>query len=73
MLQGAALKVIKIKNKPMAKKNQQLEPIEELCDLMKKTLILNLFNMNVPQADIAKKLHTDLNAVNEFLKGIKKK
>ena len=57
----------------MAKKKQTPEPTAELCDLMKKSLTLNLFNMNVPQVEIAKKLHTDLNAVNEFLKGIKKK
>jgi hypothetical protein len=57
----------------MAKKKQALQPIEELCELTKKTLILSLFNMNVPQVEIAKKIHMDLNVVNEFLKGIKKK
>lgn len=56
----------------MAKK-KQLEPIEELCNLVKKSLILDLFAVNVAQVEIAKKLHMDLNTVNDFLKGIKKK
>jgi hypothetical protein len=57
----------------MAKKNQQLDPIEELRDLMKKVLILNLFNLNVSQGEISKKLRIDVHTVNDFLKGIKKK
>lgn len=57
----------------MTKKKQTMEPIDEVRDLMKKLLILNLFEMNVPQVEISKKLRMDLNAVNEFLKGLKKK
>lgn len=72
MLLGVELKVIRVKNN-MTKKKQAVEPVAELCDLLKKSLALSLFNMNVPQVEIARKIRTDLNAVNEFLKGIKKK
>jgi predicted transcriptional regulator len=56
----------------MAKKRQTIEPIDDMRDTMKKLLALELFKMNVAQVEIAKKLHMDLNAVNAFLKGIKK-
>lgn len=56
----------------MAKKKLSTDPIEETRDLTRKFLILELFKMNVPQVDIAKKLRMDINTVNEFLKGIKK-
>ena len=73
MLQEVELKVIKIKNNSMTKRRKIVEPIDEVCDLMKKSLILSLFDMNLSQVEISKKLHMDLNAVNEFLKGLKKK
>lgn len=56
----------------MTKKRQVLDPIEDVRDTMKKLLALELFKMNVAQVEIAKKLRMDLNAVNAFLKGIKK-
>ncbi|MFA6285213.1 MAG: hypothetical protein WC643_01640 [Parcubacteria group bacterium] len=57
----------------MAKKKQSVEPIDEVCELLKKTLVLSLFEMNVSQAKIAKKLRMDTHIVNDFLKGLKKK
>lgn len=56
----------------MTKKKQTRDPIEDMRDTMKNILTLELFKLNVPQVDIAKKLRMDLNAVNAFLKGIKK-
>lgn len=53
-------------------KKQKMQPMEEIRDLVKKYLILELFKINVPQAQIGKKLRVDLAAVNNFLKGIKK-
>lgn len=44
----------------------------EIRSLLKKSLILRLFELGVPQGSIAKKLKTDIRAVNEFLKGIKR-
>ena len=70
MLQEVELKVIKIDN--MAKKRQALDPVEDICNTIKKLLALELFKMNVSQSEIAKKLRIDLNIVNGFLKGIKK-
>ena len=66
-------KLIKIRNNFMTKKKQTTEPIDEIRDLLKKTLILRLFDINVSQVEIAKKLRMDIHAVNEFLKGLKKK
>jgi hypothetical protein len=40
--------------------------------LIKKLLILELFKLGVPQTEIGKKLKTDIHAVNNFLKGVKK-
>ena len=56
----------------MAKRKTTPEPIDEIRDTMKKVLALELFKMNVSQVEIAKKLRMDLNAINAFLKGIKK-
>jgi len=56
----------------MTKKKQTRDPFEDMQDTMKSILVLELFKLNVPQVDIAKKLRMDLNAVNTFLKGIKK-
>ncbi len=47
--------------------------MDEMKEFVKKLLVLELFKMGVPQADIGKKLKMDLAAVNLFLKGIKKK
>jgi hypothetical protein len=43
---------------------------KEMNDLLKKMLILQLFQMGVPQVKIAKKLTMDVGVVNRFLKGI---
>jgi DNA-binding CsgD family transcriptional regulator len=51
---------------------KKLTPEEEIQDLLKKLLVLQLFQLNVSQSLIAKKLKIDINAVNELLKGIKK-
>lgn len=56
----------------MANKKQISDPIENISDLIKKQLILELFKMNVSQIEIGKKLRLDTHAVNDFLKGIKK-
>ena len=45
---------------------------EEVRELLRKLLILELFKSRVPQVDIAKKLRMNLNDVNNFLKGIRK-
>lgn len=56
----------------MAKNRQNRDPLEEVRETLKSILVLELFKLNVPQVEIAKKLRMDLNAVNAFLKGIKK-
>lgn len=56
----------------MAKNKQNRDPLEEVRETLKNILVLELFKLNVPQVEIAKKLRMDLNAVNAFLKGIKK-
>lgn len=56
----------------MTSTKQGAESNAEIPNLLKKSLALQLFEVNVPQAAIAKKLKMDLNAVNRFLKGIKK-
>jgi len=56
----------------MAKNKQNRDPLEDVRETLKSILVLELFKLNVPQVDIAKKLRMDLNAVNAFLKGIKK-
>lgn len=57
----------------MVKKKQSIDTIEEIKDLIKKQLVLDLFNFNLSQGEIAKKLRMDIHTVNEFLKGLKKK
>ena len=42
---------------------------EELVQLIKKLLILELFKLGVPQKDIGLKLKISITAVNQFLKG----
>ena len=43
----------------------------DLADLLKKLLVLQLFQLGVPQAKIAKKVRLSINVVNDLLKGIK--
>lgn len=45
---------------------------DDLQDLVKKLLVLQLFQLGVPQAQIAKKVKLSINVVNALLKGIKK-
>ena len=40
--------------------------------LLKKLLMIELFKLGVPQAEIGRKIKMDLAAVNAFLKGIRK-
>jgi hypothetical protein len=56
----------------MAIHNSDSELQAELVTLLKKQLVLRLFELNVPQVQIAKKLKINIVAVNSFLKGIKK-
>lgn len=56
----------------MIRNKKILQPIDEVEDLLKKFLVLELFKMNVSQADIGKKLRMRLAAVNDFCKGIEK-
>jgi DNA-binding transcriptional regulator LsrR (DeoR family) len=44
----------------------------EVADLLKKILILELFQLGVPQGEIGKKLKMQKKAVNAFLKSVKK-
>ncbi len=55
---------------PPKKKND--DQTTELKSLLKKSLILQLFELSVSQGEIAKKLKVDIRFVNDFLKGIKK-
>lgn len=45
---------------------------DELADLLKKVLAVQLFQLRLPQAAIAKRTKLSINVVNELLKGIKK-
>jgi len=56
----------------MAPKKQNSDPNFAVLDLLKKSLVLQLFAVGVSQGNIAKKLRMNLNTVNAFLKGIKK-
>lgn len=56
----------------MAFKNRRSASEDEVTDLLKKILIVQLFQLDVPQVLIAKKLRLSPNAVNDLLKGIKK-
>jgi hypothetical protein len=56
----------------IAPKAQPDDATTEVRNLLKKLLILRLFELRVSQGDIAKKLKVDINTVNEFLKGIKR-
>ena len=56
---------------PAQRKDDELN--SELRTLLKKQLVLQLFELSVPQVEIAKKLKVDIRFVNDFLKGIKKR
>jgi DNA-binding transcriptional regulator LsrR (DeoR family) len=48
------------------------DPATELRNLFKKLLALQLFQLGVPQGEIAKRLKVNKQFVNDFLKGIRK-
>lgn len=52
---------------------QMANPLDEVKDLLRKQLLLDLFKLDLSQAEIAKRLRMDTHTVNGFLKGIKKK
>jgi hypothetical protein len=56
----------------MPKKSKETGNSAENDALLKKVLILELFKLGIPQAEIGKKLKMNLTAVNAFLKGCKK-
>lgn len=56
----------------MPRKSKGDDPNYKLRDLMRKSLILQLFELSVPQGDIAKKLRVDIHFISDFLKGVKK-
>jgi hypothetical protein len=56
----------------MARNKRIIEPMDEVIDLLKKLLILELFKMNVPQAEIGKRLGIATGSVNKMLKGVSK-
>jgi len=56
----------------VATKKENIDPSAELANLLKKLLVLQLFELGVPQGGIAKKLRMDLHKVNDFLKGIRR-
>jgi hypothetical protein len=56
----------------MPPKRKDEDPTLEVRHLLKKSLVLQLFELSVPQGDIAKKLKVEIRFVNDFLKGIKK-
>lgn len=56
----------------MAPKKQSTDPNAEIIELLKKGLVLQLFEMGVSQEEIGKKLKMQKLAVNNVLKGIKK-
>lgn len=45
---------------------------EEVADLLRKLIIIELFRGDVPQSEIAKRLSISINTVNAFLKNFKK-
>jgi hypothetical protein len=56
----------------MARIKKSEDPRLQIAMLLRKSLALRLFELSVPQADIAKKLRVDIRFVNDFLKGIRK-
>lgn len=54
----------------MSPRKRASTPNDEIIVLLEKTLILNLFALNVPQDKIAKKLRIRKTVVNDFLRGI---
>lgn len=57
----------------MAAKKRSSGDTSEIADLLKKNLVLQLFQLDVSQATIARKLKLSVNVVNDLLKGIKKR
>jgi hypothetical protein len=53
--------------------NEPSFPNHEVVDLLKKLLVLHLFELGVPQAQIAKRMKMNSNSVSALLKGIRRK
>jgi hypothetical protein len=51
--------------------SKKIDPIIDVATLLKKLVILHMFELGVAQGTIAKKLKVDVHLVNDFLKGIK--
>jgi hypothetical protein len=56
----------------MKPKSQPSSSDDELVDLLKKLLALQLFQLGVPQVTIKERVGLSINVVNDLLKGIKK-
>jgi hypothetical protein len=56
----------------MKPKSQPSNSDNELVDLLKKLLALQLFQLGVPQATIKERVGLSIDVVNDLLKGIKK-
>jgi hypothetical protein len=56
----------------MRRTKESEDRLGEVAVLLKKSLALQLFELSVPQADIARRLRVDIRFVNDFLKGIRK-
>jgi hypothetical protein len=56
----------------MPKNTQTTQDVNGTVDLLKKSLMLELFKLGVSQEDIGKKLKTQKVTVNAFLRGVKK-
>jgi DNA-binding transcriptional regulator LsrR (DeoR family) len=56
----------------MAPKKSVPKNDNEVADLLKKVLAVQLFELGVPQAVIAKRVKISINVVNDLVKGIKR-
>ena len=54
------------------KASHTFNPDAETVDLLKKLLVLQLYQLGVPQAAIGKRVKLSINVVNALLKGIKR-
>lgn len=54
------------------RKETRVGPSEtDVCDLLKKLLVLQLFQLGLSQAEIGKRVRLDIHAVNGLLKGVR--
>lgn len=57
----------------MSKMKQNAASIDDLRDLMRKLLVIELFKLDLTYVEIAKRLKMNKNVVTDLLKGIDKK